>query len=172
MKKHENMIYGQHPHMYAPILVCPDIDSFVTQIYSCLHARRIVPTDTYLVYDDPEVCTRVLDALRAREIDGQKRKTMTSEDILYAVDTSLQFLRVNKLCKIFEDDNAYYLTGCGDNGEVLYVPVICRVDKKTREHSRLSHTDPEFWTPKRFLPFPPERKNIFIEIDPVAMPEI
>ena len=88
---------------------------------------------------------------------------MTSDKLVRAIDLALDFLKLNKLCSAMEDDEAFYLTGCKDNGEPYYCPTVCRVEKNTLECSLFLHTDPRWYEPKKPVPFPDERKNVFVE---------
>lgn len=82
-------------------------------------------------------------------------------NLLEAIDTALQFLGLNKLCRAVEDVQAWYFTGCGDNGEPLFTEAACRVDKKTLECTRAPHGDPCWATPKKPVEIPAERRGVF-----------
>jgi hypothetical protein len=90
---------------------------------------------------------------------------MTLSELNKAIDVALKTLRVNKLCYIGEDDEAYYMTGCGDNGEPLYTGCCCRVVKATLRGEICHHTSPYLETPKKKLKPPEDKKDVFMELN-------
>lgn len=82
-----------------------------------------------------------------------------------AIDVALKTLGVNKLCYIGEDDEAYYMTGCGDNGEPLYISGCCRVIKETLQGDFCHHTSPYLATEKKKIEPSEDRKDVFIELN-------
>lgn len=84
-----------------------------------------------------------------------------SEKTTAAIDAALQFLGLNKLRSAYEDVNAYYFTGCGNNGETIYAEVTCRVDKATLECS-IDKTPPTEFAKKKAIIMPKEREDVLI----------
>ena len=88
---------------------------------------------------------------------------MTSNRIVLAIDAALSFLGLNRIGRAVEDENEYYFTGCGDNGEALLPGGCCAVNKETLECRNCRHDDPCWKTPKKNVKFPPERASAFAE---------
>ena len=88
---------------------------------------------------------------------------MMSSNVIRAIDAALTMLKLNKLCFAAEDNEAYYFTGCGDNGERICGEAACRVDKKTFASEPCYHTSSYWNTQKKKVEIPKERKSVFIE---------
>lgn len=88
---------------------------------------------------------------------------MTSYDTTKAIDKALQTLGLNKLCYAVEDTEAYYFTGCGDNGDPIFGGGSCKVFKGSFNSEFCYHDDPCWETPKTKVQIPDDRKEVFIE---------
>ena len=90
---------------------------------------------------------------------------MTSNELLHAVDVALEFLKLNKLCSVSEDDSAYYFTGCTDDGFGYTGGASCRVEKGTFK-CEYRYVGDKYWnkTSAKKLPFPPERSDVFMKL--------
>lgn len=86
---------------------------------------------------------------------------MSGKSIIKAIDAGLELLNVNKICYLAEDNEAYYMTGCGDHGEVLVSAAGCKVDKKTGLAQHCYYDDPAWKTPKKAVEVPKERNDAF-----------
>lgn len=64
MKKYEAQVFSKHTDQQSPVTLFKDYDSFVDNLFACLHSGRFVPSQNYLVYDDKDLCERVLESLR------------------------------------------------------------------------------------------------------------
>lgn len=82
-----------------------------------------------------------------------------------AIDAALKKVHLNKFCYLAEDDQSYYITGCADNGDVIYGGASCKVDKETLECSFCSIYDPNMKKPKRKLKPPADRMDIFMPLE-------
>ncbi len=85
--------------------------------------------------------------------------------LIKAIDIALKTLELNKLCRAVEDDEAYYFTGCGDNGEPIFGCACCQVEKKSLRCTVFYHDDPDWETPKTAVSIPHSRKSVNIERD-------
>lgn len=87
---------------------------------------------------------------------------MTSQ-IESAIDKALETLKLNRLCRAVEDEEAFYFTGCGDNGEPIFGAATCCVFKNTMECEPVYHDNPCWGTPKKTAKIPDTRKTVFVE---------
>ena len=83
--------------------------------------------------------------------------------LVEAIDIALETLELNKLCRAVEDDEAYYFTGCGDNGEPIFAATTVRVYKDTLKCEPCYYTDKCWNSPKSEVAIPKERQSVFIE---------
>ena len=83
--------------------------------------------------------------------------------LISAIDAALSELRLNKICHAVEDEDAYYFTGCSDNGEGFTGGACVSVDKGTMLCQHCAHDDPCWNTPKRKIEIPKERSDVFMK---------
>jgi len=92
---------------------------------------------------------------------------MTSYNLTQAVDVALAFTKAKKFCLAKEDDNAYYITVCGDNGEPIHAPCTCRVDKKELTVRMCYRGDHDNGTKKKEVRIPDDVLYCYIPFDDV-----
>ena len=81
------------------------------------------------------------------------------------IDIALKMLQVNKVCTVQEDNGFFYVTGCGDNGEVIRGEACVKINKNTMECEHCYHDDPCWKTPKKKIMLPNGWENVFIVIN-------
>lgn len=86
-------------------------------------------------------------------------------NLIKVIDVALNALGVNKFCYISEDKEFYYITGCGDKGELMIGLVPVMVNKKTLECKSCSLDNPRFFAPKKEVSVPQEKRSIYIDFD-------
>ncbi len=90
---------------------------------------------------------------------------MTSKtELILAIDAALKTLGLSKIFYAVEDDDAYYFTGCADDGERIRANTTCRVNKDTLISDICYHDDACWQTEKTEVKFPKERKDVFIKL--------
>ena len=89
---------------------------------------------------------------------------MSNKNVVKAIEAGLDLLKVNKICYLSEDEDAYYMTGCGDDGEMIVGAACCKVDKRTGIAEHCYYDDPAWETPKVAVEVPDERKSVFVEL--------
>lgn len=92
---------------------------------------------------------------------------MTSkETLIMAVDSALKASKeigIGHFCEFKEDDEAFYFTLCGQNGEPVFINGCCKVWKESLDSEIVSCYDIDF---ERMSPvqIPEERKTVFREL--------